>query len=174
MLLFTAEMPPITSPLISIVIEQKVEEPVPEVKQVTWKDNPQGCNEQVEYIASEAPYYCIPKKVATSARVATKPVIGAVNASDGWYPYGQCTYYVSTRKTVGQWNDATDWLWQAQRDGWATGSTPQVGAIAWEYGHVAYVESVSGDMVTVSEMNYLGWGVRSSRTVHKSVFTYIY
>ena len=172
MLLFTAEMPPITSPLIStIVIEQKVEEPV---KQITWKDNPQGCNENTHYIAAEEPFYCIVKPHTTYARKASVGAVNGSHATNGWYPVGQCTYYVASQRSVGQWNNATDWLWQAQRDGWATGSTPKVGAIAWQYGHVALVTGVSGDMVTVSEMNYVGWNVQSSRTVHKSVFTYIY
>jgi len=59
------------------------------------------------------------------------------------------------------------------------GSTPVPGAIAWSgagyYGHVAYVEGVSGGMVTVSEMNYNGgWNRVSSRTVSAGTFHYIY
>lgn len=176
MLLFTAETPPITSPLISIVIQQEVVEPPPIEKVYTIEEkiklNINNCDEQTQFIRADNAE-CLDKPVykPTTAR---NPARGAVNASYGWFPYGQCTYWVSTQRSVGQWNNASDWLWQAKRDGWATGSTPVVGAIAWEYGHVAYVTAVNGDMVTVSEMNYVGWGVQSSRTVHSSTFQYIY
>ena len=36
------------------------------------------------------------------------------------------------------------------------------------WGHVAYVESVNGNTFTVSEMNYIGWGVYSTRTITTS------
>jgi LysM repeat protein len=99
----------------------------------------------------------------------------AVNASNGWFPYGQCTYWVSVNRSVGQWNNASEWYWQAQRDGWSTGSTPKVGAIAWESNHVSLVTSVNKDgTVTVSEMNYKGLGVVSTRTASASQFKYIY
>jgi surface antigen len=32
-------------------------------------------------------------------------------------------------------------------------------------GHVAYVEQVSGGTITISEMNYRGWGVVDRRTL---------
>lgn len=59
--------------------------------------------------------------------------------------------------------------------GFRTGSTPEPGAVmvTWEswVGHVAYVESVNADgSFVVSEMNYRGWGVLSTRTLRtKSV-----
>ena len=53
------------------------------------------------------------------------------------------------------------------------GATPRPGAImvTWEsryFGHVAYVESVdeTDGSWTVSEMNYVGWGVIDQRTIH--------
>jgi surface antigen len=50
------------------------------------------------------------------------------------------------------------------------GAKPKVGAImvTWEsyLGHVAYVESVSADgSWTVSEMNFVAFGVISTRTI---------
>ena len=36
------------------------------------------------------------------------------------------------------------------------------------YGHVALVEKVSGDSVTISEMNYAGWGKVSRRVISAS------
>ena len=173
MLLFTAEMPPIKTPLISIVTELKVEEPVP----ITWKDNPNKCTDN-EWIAKEAPFYCIvkPQPVYTpkTAQNTAKTIVRGSNAPNGWYPRGQCTFWVWSQRSVGQWNDASDWMWQAQRDGWSTGNAPKVGAIAWQYGHVALVESVNGATVSISEMNYVGFNVVSRRTVPVSTFKYIY
>lgn len=86
------------------------------------------------------------------------------------YPYGWCTYYAASRRSVpGQWGNASNWLNSARRSGYATGPTPTPGSImvsseSWA-GHVAYVESVNGDSFTISEMNYKGWGIVSSRTM---------
>ena len=86
------------------------------------------------------------------------------------YPYGYCTYYAATRRAIPtSWGNAGQWLNSAKRAGYTTGSEPAPGAIvvtreSW-WGHVAYVESVSGSSFTVSEMNYSGWGVVSHRTI---------
>ena len=90
------------------------------------------------------------------------------------FPWGQCTWYVAQKRYV-PWNgDAKYWLGNAQRYGFQTGSEPVAGAImatneSW-YGHVAYVEAVNGDMVTVSEMYgvpYWAKGKLRSRTLNK-------
>ena len=75
--------------------------------------------------------------------------------------------------------DARNWYYAAQSYGYAVGSVPAVGAVAWTpngyYGHVAYVEAVNGDQVFISEMNYNGgWGVTSTRWASASSFSYIY
>lgn len=103
------------------------------------------------------------------------------SASGGGYSYGYCTFYVATRRSIpGSWGNANQWYSSAQGSGYSVGSTPRKGAIAWTgagyYGHVAYVEDVSGDgTVTVSEMNWNGaWARRTSRTASASSFRYIY
>lgn len=88
------------------------------------------------------------------------------------FPYGYCTWYVAQKKYVPWSGNAGTWLYKAKSAGYATGKTPRVGAImvsseSW-WGHVAIVESVSGDSFTVSEMNYKGWGKRSTRTINKN------
>ncbi len=96
------------------------------------------------------------------------------------YAFGYCTWYVASRRSVpSDWGNAASWYYNAQFSGYAVGSVPAVGAIAWTpsgyYGHVAYVEGVSGGMVTVSEMNYNGnWDRVTYRTVPASSFRYIY
>lgn len=86
------------------------------------------------------------------------------------FPYGQCTWYVASRRPIPWSGNAGDWFAAAQNLGWPTGMTPQPGAImvTWEswYGHVAYVESVNPDgSWVVSEMNYAGWGMVDRRTI---------
>jgi len=85
------------------------------------------------------------------------------------FPWGWCTWYVASRRYV-PWNgDAHSWYANAQAYGYPVGRTPRPGAImvTWEswWGHVAYVESVSGGCWTVSEMNYVGFGRTSYRHI---------
>lgn len=113
------------------------------------------------------------QKTSNTPPKAQSPVRTAGNssqASSGWYPKYQCTWYVSTRRAVGQWNNASDWAWQAERDGYTVSTTPISGSIAWKYGHVAFVESVSGDTMVVSEANYDSRG--SIRTIEVPVSSY--
>lgn len=108
------------------------------------------------------------------AAIATSPVKLANS-----YTWGHCTSYVASRRTVPpRWGNASSWLSSAQRAGWATGTTPQRGAIAWtaagSLGHVALVEAVSGGQVLVSEMNYVGLGRTDQRWAPSNSFRYIY
>lgn len=85
------------------------------------------------------------------------------------FPYGYCTWYVAQRRYVPWGGNAGAWLYNAKAQGYKTGKAPAVGAImvsseSW-WGHVAVVEKVSGDMITISEMNYKGWAKKSSRTL---------
>ncbi len=89
------------------------------------------------------------------------------------FPYGWCTWYVSQKRFVPWGGNAGTWLYNAKSMGYRTGRTPQVGSIMVTtenrfYGHVALVERVSGDSITVSEMNYVAWGKVSRRTLSAS------
>jgi surface antigen len=88
------------------------------------------------------------------------------------FPYGYCTWYVAQRKYVPWGGNAGAWLTNARASGKATGRTPQPGAIVVtgesRWGHVAVVESVKGNSFTVSEMNYAGFGKKSTRTLSAS------
>ncbi len=97
------------------------------------------------------------------------------------YAWGQCTWYVAGRRQIpSRWGNAVSWYYHATALGWSVGTVPAVAAIAWTpagaYGHVALVEQVStnGTMVLVSEMNYRGVGVRSTRWASAKSFKYIY
>jgi surface antigen len=93
------------------------------------------------------------------------------------FPYGYCTWYVAQKRYVPWSGNAGTWLYHAKALGYATGRAPRVGAIMVTteniyYGHVAYVEKVSGDTITVSEMNYVGFA-RSDRRVLSASARYI-
>jgi N-acetylmuramoyl-L-alanine amidase len=108
----------------------------------------------------------------TGARGATG-IRGAGTPSFGNnFPWGWCTWYVASKRHI-PWNgNAGQWYGNARAMGYAVGKTPQAGAVyvSWEnpyYGHVGYVESVNGDgSYTISEMNYVGFGVVNTRTIH--------
>jgi len=117
-----------------------------------------------------------------SGSTSGKRLAGAGSSYNG-YPWGWCTWYAAYRRNVPrQWGNAGRWLSSARAAGYATGSEPQAGAIIvtrerWPLGHVGYVESVSGDSVTISEMNYKGFGIISSRTISRGssiIIGYIY
>lgn len=121
-------------------------------------------------------------------RVAAPPV--ASRTSNTWasapnaavvgnrYDYGYCTWYAYNRRAqlgrpVGSfWGNASTWASYARSSGYVVNNTPTVGAVmqdsysAGGYGHVAVVESVHADgSITLSEMNYAGWNVQSTRTI---------
>ena len=97
------------------------------------------------------------------------------------FPWGQCTWYVAQLRYIPWSGHAKTWIYKAPYYGFATGSQPRPGAIMQTreggyYGHVAYVESVNGPYVTISEMS-LGYGIRKVRTIPASswiIVGYIY
>jgi surface antigen len=85
------------------------------------------------------------------------------------FPYGQCTYWVSTKRTVTWAGNAIDW-WRNAQGIRPEGHVPVAGAIAvfdyWPFGHVAFVERVNPDRsFVISEMNYGGWAHVDQRTI---------
>ncbi|NTW14743.1 MAG: LysM peptidoglycan-binding domain-containing protein [Candidatus Moranbacteria bacterium] len=89
------------------------------------------------------------------------------------FPYGYCTWYVAQKRYVPWGGNAGTWLFNARSMGYRTGKTPTRGAIVVTtenryYGHVAIVESVSAGSITVSEMNYRGWGKVDRRVIPTS------
>ena len=110
----------------------------------------------------------------------TSPVQSApapVSSSGNKYVAGYCTWYVKNRRPdlPNNLGNASTWVSRASAQGLATGSSPAVGAVGQQGNHVVYVQSVNGDgTVTISEMNFKGWNVVSTRTVPASNFSYIY
>lgn len=109
------------------------------------------------------------------------------NGGDG-YGYGcrQCASYAAWRiaKETGiyyKWGNAKDFDDRAAAAGYQRTSTPMPGSIAvmepatagQGYGHVAWVEAVSGNQVTISQYNYdygQGYGMYSMMTMSASAF----
>jgi hypothetical protein len=92
------------------------------------------------------------------------------------FPYGQCTYYVASKRGVTWSGDAWTW-WYNARGIRPEGHTPVAGAIVvfdigWA-GHVALVTHVNPDgSYVISEMNYYadggGWGRVDQRVISAS------
>ncbi len=117
-----------------------------------------------------------------STAAASKPAASTArgSTSGNGYSYGYCTWHVKNLRPdlPNNLGNANTWASRAAAQGYATGSKPRAGAVAMAttgYMHVAYVTSVNGDgTVNLSEMNFKGWGVVSSRTAPANQFVYIY
>lgn len=88
------------------------------------------------------------------------------------YYYGYCTWYVASKKDVPSfWGNAGNWLGSAQTNGYKTSNEAEDDAIIVTnesgWGHVGIVEEVNEDTVTISEMNYNGWGTVNTREIPK-------
>lgn len=100
-------------------------------------------------------------------------LLGGKGGSGHRFPYGYCTWYVAQKRNIPWGGNAGTWLYHAKAGGYATGRAPRAGAIMVStenryYGHVAMVEKVNGDTITVSEMNYMGFAKVSRRTLSAS------
>lgn len=120
-----------------------------------------------------------PRSTAGNRVVAYNPSAAAVAGNR--YDYGYCTWYAYNRRAelgrpVGSfWGNASTWSYNARSAGYLVNNVPEVGAVmqdsysAGGYGHVAVVESVGADgSITISEMNYAGWNVKSYRSLSPS------
>lgn len=96
-------------------------------------------------------------------------VIGVIKQGTGW-----CTWYVNYKRPdlPSGMGNAGQYIVNARRYGLATSNTPAPGRIlvtnesAW--GHVAIVESVQDDTVTITEMNYAGRHIVTRRTISRN------
>lgn len=129
------------------------------------------------------------RQTLTNSTSTTKPTTNyyggasvGIKSGSNWATWGQCTwgalekwhaytgYYLG-----GFYGNALDWGWKARNAGWTVTSTPRANSIvvlqpgvygSSSAGHVAWVTSVSGNSVTVVEMNALaGLGAYDTRTL---------
>ena len=111
----------------------------------------------------------------------------------GCYESGNCVWWAVYKRNdlhfMIKSPDTADcpgcWVNAAKSHGYTIGTRPRKGAIVvykhsffrWgKYGHVAYVESVSGKKYTVSEMGYDSWHCVRTKTRkagrHKELYIY--
>lgn len=88
------------------------------------------------------------------------------------FPKGYCTWYVATRVKVTWGGNAERWPANARAQGYLVDKNPTAGSIVETgespIGHVAYVEKIDGDKIHITEMNYKGFNIKSSRVISKS------
>ncbi|MDQ5932182.1 MAG: peptidoglycan DL-endopeptidase CwlO [Patescibacteria group bacterium] len=112
---------------------------------------------------------------ASAAPVRTTSYRGS--SAGNTYGYGWCTWYAKSMRPdlPNNLGNGGSWVANASAQGIPTGSVARAGAVAEIPGHVAYVESVSGGMMTISEM---GWnyqqGQFNRRTVPAAGWLFIY
>ncbi len=172
-LLTTTEPNYTPPPVVPQATHQVIKKPKPKHKKVTWRDNPFHCNRKKQYIAAERPFYCIDKP---STRIAKTPATPPRISSDNLYDLYSCTWWVKYNRPdiPNSWGNATDWFYNAQQQGYSTGTVPRAGAVGWRYSHVVYVFSVHGDTITIGDGNYDYNGSYRVREASASEFQYIY
>ncbi len=121
------------------------------------------------------------RAAASSPATVQQPVqqvaVPRASSSGNTYTQGYCTWYAKAKRPdlPNNLGNANTWVARARAQGIATGSTPRVGAIGQQGMHVVYIEQVNDDgTVLVSEMNYKGLYIVSTRVVPASNFQYIY
>ena len=119
-----------------------------------------------------------PGYVASRGRSTTSGSRNWLTASVGnRYAAGNCTWYAYERRLqlgrpIGSfWGHAKAWSASARAAGLVVNNVPAPGAIiqntwgGFGYGHVGIVERVDGQNIYVSDMNYKGYNIISSRIV---------
>jgi surface antigen len=128
-----------------------------------------------------------PRSLKTEKWIPDKTRDGSGGGAD-LYPRGQCTWWVATQRPDlpyfrGRSGDAENWIESAQALNFPTGTKPRVGAVAvfrpgqyraGNYGHVAYVTAVDGEMITVTEANFRHHKAGTSRTLTWRGLRFIY
>jgi LysM repeat protein len=111
-----------------------------------------------------------PQPVVVGGQAAPSSWVASRGSSTGnTYTPGYCTWYAKNKRPdlPNNLGNADTWVARAAAQGIPTGSAPRVGAIGQQGMHVVYVERVNGDgTVTISEMNFEGLYVISTRTVY--------
>ena len=181
---------PPKQPLLDFVTETKKEVKVKRQLTVQQKiDRDYYKCEPLRYIRKDnarcgaiRPEYRVPTPSIVAESTITpvvlqKPVT-TPQISQNLYEAGQCTWFVKNMRPdlPNNLGNATDWLYNAQAQGMATGSIPQVGAVGWKYGHVVFITAVNNDgTVTYSDMNgrYIPYEIGSG-TKPANYYQYIY
>ena len=128
---------------------------------------------------TERPGYVAPRPVTptysgNSGNILSSSYGYARVFSGNRYALGNCTWYAYERRAaigrpVGSlWGNATNWAVSARAAGFTVNGTPAPGAVfqyGGGYGHVGIVESVDSEYLYVTDMNYAGYNVVTSRKI---------
>ncbi len=142
---------------------------------LAWLDSINKAKAEQARLAEAARLRDLARSRTTSTRVTNiggHTILGTMRGGyNGGYP-GQCTWYANYKRSdlPNGMGNGGQYVASARKFGLPTGTTPRVGSLvvtneAAYYGHVAYVESVSGSSITITEMNYVGPYVVSRRTI---------
>lgn len=111
----------------------------------------------------------IPKKTSNQVQAAVAEV--TLTKVPNKFAKGNCTFYVADKlqgKVTWRGN-ANRWAANAKAQGYLVDKNPAVGAILVtnesRAGHVAYIEAVSGTIITFTEWNYAGLYKKTTRTM---------
>ena len=130
------------------------------------------------------------EKTATTSTAQPTTMSTATHAAPTYstagnsYPAGQCTWFVKNALSwVGNnWGNASGWGASAAAAGRTVDGQPSTGSVvvfaagsqgAGALGHVAVVDSVNGDSITISEGNFAGMAYHT-RTISASGLTFIH
>ena len=128
---------------------------------------------------TERPGYVAPRPVTPvysgdSGNIMSSSYGYARVFSGNRYALGNCTWYAYERRAamgrpIGSlWGNATNWAASARAAGFTVNKTPAPGAVfqyGGGYGHVGIVDSVDGEYLYVTDMNYAGYNVVTSRKI---------
>ena len=136
---------------------------------------------------TERPGYVAPRTYSDNSGNILSSSYGYARVFSGnRYALGNCTWYAYERRAaIGRpigslWGNATNWAVSARAAGFTVNRTPAPGAIfqyGGGYGHVGIVDSVDGEYLYVTDMNYAGYNVVTSRKIPLSStghYTYIH
>ena len=131
---------------------------------------------------TERPGYVAPRPVTptysgNSGNILSSSYGYARVFSGNRYALGNCTWYAYERRAaIGRpigslWGNATNWAVSARAAGFTVNGTPAPGAIFQYgggyggYGHAGVVQSVDSEYLYVTDMNYAGYNVITSRKI---------
>ena len=128
---------------------------------------------------TERPGYVAPRPVTptysgNSGNILSSSYGYARVFSGNRYALGNCTWYAYERRAaIGRpigslWGNATNWAVSARAAGFTVNGTPAPGAVfqyGGGYGHAGVVESVDSEYLYVTDMNYAGYNVITSRKI---------
>lgn len=121
------------------------------------------------------------RRKAEEARIAylraTQPWIFRPDGGPNRFYAGQCTFYAKMRRPDVNWRgSAYIWDERARANGFDVRTAPAIGTIAvfLGYGHVAIVEAVDGSKALISEWNFRGPYILTTRWINITEAVYIY